>query len=317
MEDISFQLKDIVDNMVQSLNLNAKEKDINLLIKIERDVPKTMVGDPHRLSQILINLGGNAVKFTEKGGTVSLKVAIKEDGASTFVLQFSVQDTGIGISPEQQEHLFQAFTQADGSTTRQYGGTGLGLAISKKLVQLMDGQIWLDSTEGIGSTFHFTVRLGRQQDNPVQTNPSDTATEGTVRQALAKIRGSRILLVEDNEINQDVAAGLLISHNIMVEIANNGQDALTILSDQEFDGVLMDCQMPVMDGYEATRKIREQEKFKGLPIIAMTANAMVGDRKKVLDAGMNDYIAKPIDPDKMFIIMAKWIVKKNKEIKLF
>jgi CheY-like chemotaxis protein len=259
----------------------------------------------------LINLGGNAVKFSNDGDVVSLRIAMKEQDDSTAVLQFSVQDTGIGMSAEQQKKIFQPFTQADGSTTRQYGGTGLGLMISKKIVQLMAGRIRVESVKGVGSTFSFTVRLGKQSGHPDKINSSAAINERTVSQALETIRDTRILLVEDNEINQELAMELLTHKNIVVETANDGREALKMLADQDFDGVLMDCQMPVMDGYEATRKIREQEKFKNLPIIAMTANAMVGDRERALDAGMNDHIAKPIEPDEMYKTMAKWISAKS------
>nr|WP_320191612.1 cache domain-containing protein [uncultured Desulfobacter sp.] len=310
MENIDFQLKEVIDNMVNTISFSAQKKGVKIVVKIERDVPKALIGDPHRLSQVLVNLGGNAVKFSNQGDIVSLIIAVKEEDESTVVLQFSVQDTGIGMSFDQQEKLFKPFTQADGSTTRQYGGTGLGLAISKKIVQLMDGRIWVESVKDVGSNFSFSVRLGKQIAHPDKIDTSAAITNGTVNQALDKIRDSRILIVEDNEINQEVARELLISNDIAVETANDGLEALNILADKKFDGVLMDCQMPVMDGYETTRKIREQERFKALPIIAMTANAMVGDREKALNAGMNDHIAKPIDPDEMYRTMAKWISAK-------
>lgn len=310
MEKFDFQLKEVIDNMVNTINVSAQKKGVKVVVKIERGVPKALIGDPHRLSQVLINLGGNAVKFCNDGDMVSLKITMQEEDESTAVLQFSVQDTGIGISPGQQKKLFQPFTQADGSMTRQYGGTGLGLMISKRIVQLMDGRIWVESVKDVGSTFSFTVRLGKQVEHSDKIDSSAAISERNVRQALKKIRGSRILLVEDNEINQELATELLTHNNIAVETANDGREALNFLADQNVDGVLMDCQMPVMDGYEATRKIREQEKFKALPIIAMTANAMVGDREKALDAGMNDHIAKPIDPDEMYRTMAKWISAK-------
>ncbi|WP_321495172.1 cache domain-containing protein [uncultured Desulfobacter sp.] len=310
MEEIDFQLKEIIDNMVNTISFCAQKKGVKVVVKIERDVPRALIGDPHRLSQVLVNLGGNAVKFSNEGDTVSLIVATKEEDESTVVLKFSVQDTGVGMSPGQQKKLFQPFTQADGSTTRQYGGTGLGLAISKKIVQLMDGQIWVESIEDVGSTFSFMVCLGKQIVHPDKMGSSAEISEGPLNQALKKIDGSRVLIVEDNDLNQELVRELLTRNNISVETANNGQEALNILADQKFDGVLMDCQMPVMDGYEATRKIREQEKFKELPIIAMTANAMVGDREKALAAGMNDHIAKPIAPDEMYKTMAKWISAK-------
>lgn len=312
MEDVDFQLKDVIHNMVNTININAEEKGINLSVEIDRDVPRLLVGDPHRLSQVLINLGGNAVKFCGEGGTVSLKVSVKKSDETWVVLLFSVQDTGIGLSASQQEKLFQPFTQADGSITRRYGGTGLGLVISKKIVQMMAGRIWVESTKDVGAIFHFTARLGRQSHQPESINSSNAIMKKNLRQAIEKINGSKILLVEDNEINQELVKEFLTRNNIKVQTADNGQQALDMLAGQEFDGVLMDCQMPVMDGYEATRKIRAQEKFRNLPVIAITANAMVGDREKALDVGMNDHIAKPIDPDNMFMTMAKWISAKRR-----
>jgi len=311
MEEIDFQLKDVIHNMVNTININTGKKDVSLSVEIDKDVPRFLIGDPHRLSQVLINLGGNAVKFCDKGDNVSLNVSVKKIDWPSVVLQFSVQDTGISLSASQQEKLFQPFTQADGSTTRQYGGTGLGLVISKKIVQRMGREIWVESTKDVGSIFHFTACLGQQSQQPERINSSDAIIKKKVSQAIEKIKGSQILLIEDNDINQEVVKSLLIRNNIRVETADNGRKALDMLADQEFDGVLMDCQMPVMDGYEATRKIRAQEKFKNLPVLAITANAMVGDREKALDAGMNDHIAKPVDPDKMFLTMAKWIPAKN------
>jgi CheY-like chemotaxis protein len=311
MEDVDFQLKEVIHNMVNAININAEEKGVTLSVDIDRDVPRFLIGDPHRLSQVLINLGGNAVKFCDEGGNVGLKVSVKNADGASVVLQFSVRDTGIGMSASQQENLFQPFTQADGSTTRRYGGTGLGLVISKKIVEMMAGKIWMESTQDVGSIFNFTARLGQRNHPPEHKKLSSAIIEENVRRAMEKIKGSHILLVEDNDINQEVIKALLVRSNIRVETADNGLQALDMMADQEFDGVLMDCQMPVMDGYEATRKIRAQEKFKNLPVLAITANAMVGDREKVLDAGMNDHIAKPIDPDKMFLTMAKWIPGKN------
>ncbi len=306
-ETVVFKLPVVIKNVVNLIKFKADEKDVKFTVQMDRNVPKTLSGDPLRLAQVLTNLTGNAVKFSEAGDTVSLKIDLKEEDDLEVVLYFSVQDTGIGMSSEQQKKLFQPFSQADSSTTRKYGGTGLGLIISQSIIHMMDGDIWVESSQGIGSTFHFTVRLGKSQDDLSQVDSSSKLEEETINLALAKLRGSKILIVEDNEINLEIVMELLVTKGITVETAFNGQEALDLLSERKFDGVLMDCQMPVMDGYEATRKIREQEKFRDLPVIAMTANAMVGDREKVLAVGMNDHIAKPLNPDKMYVTMAKWI----------
>ncbi len=451
MEKIDFRLEDVFDNLAYLVGLKAEEKGLELMFDLPAELPTALIGDPLRLGQILTNLGNNAVKFTEQGEIV-IRVEVLEEDEKSAKLHFAVRDTGLGMTPEQQSKLFQSFSQADASTTRKYGGTGLGLAISKKLTGMMDGEIWVESQQAEGSTFHFTAKLGKQQGEASMRNPkatelgglrvlvvddnasareilgamlasfglrvdmvesgqialqkieqsnaphkTDDATDpykfvlmdwkmpdmdgiettralqsnsqltetpavllvtaygredageaavdvnisgfltkplthstlhdalmsamghkvidgnrstdrqGESESAIAKLRGARVLLVEDNEINQELAMELLSSNGILVEVAGNGREALDILQKNEFDGVLMDCQMPVMDGYEATRRIRGQERYKDLPVLAMTANAMAGDRDKVLDAGMNDHIAKPINVREMFTIMAKWI----------
>jgi len=427
------------------------------MFDLPADIPTALIGDPLRLSQILINLGNNAVKFT-KYGEIVISVEALEQEKNNIKLHFSVRDSGVGMSPEQQTKLFQSFSQADTSTTRKYGGTGLGLVISKKLTEMMNGKIWVESEQGTGSTFHFTAHFGKQQgelskrrssatdlgsmrvlvvdDNnssreilssmlasfglridqagtgetallqlqqandydpyklvlmdwkmpgmdgiettrtiqsnsqltevptvimvtaygreeahqaaqdvnissfltkpvtpsslhdaimlamgqKISTEQATTNLQEEAESAIAKLHGARVLLVEDNEINQELALELLKSNGVSVEVANNGQEALDILSDKDFanncDGVLMDCQMPVMDGYEATRQLRKQEQFKDLPILAMTANAMLGDKEKVLAAGMNDHIAKPINIRDMFTSMANWITPSNPDRKV-
>ncbi|MBL3591794.1 MAG: response regulator [gamma proteobacterium endosymbiont of Lamellibrachia anaximandri] len=260
-----------------------------------------------------------------EGGEIVFSVALEQSMDGQALLHFFVRDTGIGITLEQQQKLFQAFSQADNSTTRKYGGTGLGLVISNRLVEMMQGEIWMESKHGAGSTFHFTARFGVQPEQPERSLPLSTDMaywensqnrsefngEGTPEQAIAKLRGAKVLLVEDNEINQEVAMELLTIRGISVQWAVNGQEALEMLEQESYDGVLMDCQMPVMDGYTASRKIREQKQFEKLPVLAMTANAMEGDREKVLAAGMNDHIAKPIDVRNLFCTMAKWITPSN------
>ncbi|MFQ2690255.1 response regulator [Aeromonas sp. PS2Canimalfood6] len=447
LELIPFHLEDVLENFASMIGLRAEEKGLELLFDTARELPTALVGDPLRLGQILINLGNNAAKFTERGEIV-VGAEVQTDAGEQIELHFWVRDTGIGMSAEQCERIFQSFSQADSSTTRKYGGTGLGLAISKRLVELMGGRIWVESVPGQGSTFHFCVMLGRQRDEQprrmftqdellgiralvVDDNASareilygmassfgievEVADSGqvalamlvsaerkalpydlvlmdwrmpgmdgveTVRQmhranlaqtpsvimvtafgreevreeaemhgvelpvvltkpvtpstlleaiasvlgkgqhidsraterselnasATASLHGARLLLVEDNELNRELASELLQEAGIELCQAVNGQQALDILAqDADFDGVLMDCQMPVMDGYTATGLIRQQSRFATLPVIAMTANAMSGDRERALACGMNDHIAKPLDVAGMFATLARWI----------
>ncbi len=445
IEQVPFRLEDVLDNLTDLVGLKAEEKGIELHYELAPELPMALIGDPLRLGQILLNLGNNAVKFTEPGGEVLVRLSAESVAEDQIRLCCSVKDSGIGMSPEQQQKLFRSFSQADSSTTRKYGGTGLGLTICKKLIEMMAGTIWVESATGLGSTFHFTLLLGQQtgvasvpkaaraelgalkvlvvDDNatardilsqlltqlgcdasqagsgeealrlvldadgtepfalvlmdwkmpgmdgiqttrrlqqhaglihiptvimttaysredatmaasdvtvgayltkpvtpssmldsiqhamnkhltrPLRQDKTNTRAEEAIRQ----LSGARVLIVEDNEVNQELAQELLTSNGIEVELAGNGQEALDKLAGMVVDGVLMDCQMPVMDGYTATRKIRQQPEFAQLPIIAMTANAMAGDKEKVLEAGMNDHIAKPINVSDMFIVMAKWI----------
>ena len=447
MEHIDFRLEDVMDNLANLVGMKAEDKGLELLFNCAPDVPTALIGDPLRVGQVLINLGNNAVKFTEKGEIVVgvEKVAEDPDGIE---LHFWVQDSGIGMTPEQCGKMFQSFSQADASTTRKYGGTGLGLAISKNLVELMQGRIWVESEAGKGSVFHFHARFGLQADpmprrmfradellgvrvlvvddnasareilsamarnfglevdvawdgkqalemvtaaekkslpydlvlmdwkmpvmdgvetvqhlqnehlaripavimvtaygreeamssadghgvvlKSVLTKPVTASTlleaigealdkgfitetrahqkDDSYAEAMARLSGARVLLVEDNEMNQELATELLSQAGMTVVVANNGQEALdTLARDTRFDGVLMDCQMPVMDGYAATRELRKNPAFSGLPIIAMTANAMAGDPEKVIEAGMVDHIAKPLNVAEMFATIAKWV----------
>jgi len=450
MEAVDFILDDVLDNLGNLVSVKAQEKkDLEVLFATAANVPRFLVGDPLRLGQILINLANNAVKFTDTGEIVVSSELVKKN-KDRVTLKFSVSDTGIGLTEEQAAKLFQSFSQADTSTTRKYGGTGLGLAISKKLANMMDGEIWVDSEPGQGSTFSFTAvfGLGREDvkkrltpapnlrglkvlvvdDNPTsrdilrdileslsfEVTLAATGQEGiaeiekadkdkpfeivimdwkmpgmdgieaskrikenpTLRQvpkivmvtaygreevmqkaekigldgfllkpvnpsvlfdtiiqahgeevpdtsriakqqedadALQLIRGARILLVEDNEINQQVAKEILEGADLIVSLADDGQQAVNKLKDNSYDVVLMDIQMPVMDGYTATKAIRKWEggmRNKGkaqIPIIAMTAHAMAGDEEKSLAAGMNGHVTKPIDPDQLFSTLQKWI----------
>lgn len=307
IEETGFVLREVVDSTLGLVEATAREKGIALSSQIAPDVPKALVGDPLRLGQVLLNLLSNAIKFSEASGEVSLKVALQEEGDNDAVLGFAVQDTGIGIAPEQQERLFQAFTQADSSTTRKHGGTGLGLAIAKQIVQLMDGEIRVESQQGVGSTFRFTVRLRKGTGSGSASPTGALHSAAGVEEALASLRGARVLVVDDNPINQELAYELLRANGIQAEVADDGIEAMDKLDDGGFDGVLMDCQMPVMSGYEATRRLREEPRFRDLPIIALTAHALHGDRDKALACGMNDHIAKPVRAETMFLVMAEWI----------
>ena len=448
MEAVDFRLEDVMDNLANLVGMKAEDKGLELLFSTAPDVPTSLVGDSLRLGQVLINLGNNAVKFTEKGEIVVGVEKVAED-AEEVELHFWVRDSGIGMSSEQRGKMFQSFSQADTSTTRKYGGTGLGLAISKNLVEKMGGRIWVDSEPGKGSTFHFRARFGLQaqpmprrmfraeellgvrvlvvDDNAsareilstmarnfglevdaawdgnnalrmiveaerkalpydlvlmdwkmpvmdgvetvkrlqgeqlsrvpavimvtaygreealasaaqqrvalksVLTKPVTPSTlleaigevlgKGSIAETrgherseqgaetVAKLKGARVLLVEDNDMNQELAMELLGNAGIEVVLAKHGQEALDFLArDSRFDGILMDCQMPVMDGYAATREIRRNPAWGHLPIVAMTANAMAGDREKVIEAGMVDHIAKPLNVADMFATLAKWIV---------
>ncbi|CAM2978745.1 response regulator [Janthinobacterium lividum] len=445
-EKVDFFLEDVLAQIADLSVMRAQDKGLELLFDIAPDVPNALQGDPLRLGQVLINLTNNAIKFTDKGEiVVTIRLQQLEEHAA--VLRVDVRDTGIGLTPPQRSKLFQAFTQADTSTTRHHGGTGLGLTISKRLVEMMEGEIDLVSEAGVGSTFFFTARFGlaavprdsllapqrfeglrvlvvddnpsareifvsmltalgfearavsggvlaigavaqaraegrpyglvlmdwkmpgmngldtlagiradaagidatpacimvtafhrealleaaRQRDLPldgVLNKPISASTlldqiafvfggvtgqsrktqrQSSYRDDERALRGAWLLLVEDNEVNQEVAQHILNDAGIRVDIAGNGAIALAKIEENAYDGVLMDCQMPVMDGYQATRKLRQDPRYSNLPVIAMTANAMVGDKEKCLDAGMNDFIAKPIDVAQLFGTLARWI----------
>ena len=447
MEKAAFRLEDVLDNLANLVGLKASDKELELLFSLQPDLPTALIGDPLRLGQVLVNLGNNAVKFTDKGD-IFVGVEVVNKSEEDAELHFWIRDSGIGMTPEQQSRLFRSFSQADTSTSRKYGGTGLGLAISKQLVEMMNGRIWVDSQAGKGSTFHFHARFGLQRDvaprialqapdlkgkrtlvvddnasareivmtlafalglqadeashgeealamiraahgqsqpyelvlmdwrmpimdgltclehmrhdqpdngpavilitsfgrdeaingakaqgvklGPVLTKPisasslleainevlgkapmagtSQMRRQNIALESMKKVAGARVLLVEDNEMNQELALELLSRAGVHATLAENGQRAIEILLDTpDFDGILMDCQMPVMDGYTATREIRKMPEFSTLPILAMTANAMVGDREKVLEAGMNDHISKPLNVEDMFNTIAQWI----------
>lgn len=322
IEFIDFNLKKIIQNTTDLLSPKVKEKGLRFNIDINENVPISVIGDPVRLSQVLTNLSSNSVKFT-KQGHIRISLRLLEQTPEIVNLEFSVQDSGIGISENHIEKLFKPFSQADASTTRIFGGTGLGLNIAKNLVRLMGGEIRVESKLGKGSDFIFNVKfkpsLKKEVPSPLESSTDRARINGncstkpgnTSPEASTPSPGARILLAEDNKINQQVACGFLNHAGMVVTVVNNGQEALDILKEKEFDTVLMDIQMPVMDGYRATREIRTFAQFQDLPIIALTANASNEDRKKALDCGMNEHISKPIDANVLIKVLAQFIPVKS------
>ena len=448
IEAIQFRLEDVLEDIINFVGIKVAEKELELLFDIDPSIPAMLQGDPLRLAQILTNLANNAVKFTEQGSVI-IGVSIEKLTDDEVTLKFSVTDTGIGMTTEQQQGLFKAFSQADASTTRKYGGTGLGLAICKNLADLMGGHIGVSSEVNQGSSFYFEsvfpivehhditpiyqgsledIRVLLVEDNansreillamldslnvqvecaedgveavemlkksetlpyqlvlldwkmpkldgigvakfikqlpepmtphvvmvtaygkeellfdavdvPIDAVLTKPVTQSTlwdallpalglaprkltsfskrrsrVETALSQLAGAKLLVAEDNDLNQELIVELLSSNGITPVLANNGQEALDFLEQEQFDGVLMDCQMPIMDGYSATRRIREIEQLEHLPVLAMTANAMAGDREKALESGMNDHIPKPINVDELFITIAKWVTPKYPQL---
>jgi signal transduction histidine kinase/DNA-binding NarL/FixJ family response regulator len=298
LDPIAFDLRSSLEETRRTLELRARQKGLVLVARVSDEVPKTLVGDPDRLRQIIVNLIGNAIKFTESG-SVTVDVTVASEDVSSTELHFTVKDTGIGIPPHKQQRIFEAFTQADGSATRKYGGTGLGLSISSKLVSLMGGRIWVESESGKGSAFQFIVRFGKASEMPeAPLHPPTPQSEGVPESR----RTLRVLLAEDNVVNQKLAVRLLEKEGHSVVVVGNGQEAVAALDRGDFDAVLMDVQMPEMSGLEATATIREKEKETGRHqlIIALTAHAMKGDRERCLEAGMDHYLAKPIQSNELF-----------------
>ena len=292
LECIPFSPRGCVEDIAKAFGLRAIQKKLELVCRCAPDLPSTTLGDAGRLRQILVNLVGNATKFTERGEIV-MGVDKLSETPDSVTLHFSVADTGIGIPPEKQQAIFEPFVQADASSTRQFGGTGLGLSIASQLVGMMGGRIWVESEVGRGSTFHFTVRLGVARLPSEQTGRT-SVTPHSLRE---ERKGLRILVVEDNAVNRQLAVRLIEKQGHSTVAARNGREALKALDQQSFDLALMDVQMPVMDGFEATAAIREREREtrSHLPIIAMTAHALHGDRERCLAAGMDGYISKPIN----------------------
>jgi signal transduction histidine kinase/CheY-like chemotaxis protein len=303
LNPIEFSLRQCVSDTGKMLALPAEQKKLAFDIRVEDEVPDRLVGDPFRLRQVLTNLLGNAIKFTGKG-SVTLIVGVEpaHERREGVGLQFAVRDTGIGIPADKQQLIFEAFRQADGSTTRKYGGTGLGLAICSRLVGMMDGKVWVESQPGRGSAFYFTARFVRVPETQRDVQPTDTVSLQNMLAAVGSSAGQLptgmyVLLAEDNAINQRLVSRLLEKRGHRVKVAGTGHDALAFAAAERFDVILMDLQMPDMDGLQATAAIRELEQQWGIrtPIIALTAHTMKGDRERCLGAGMDNFVNKPID----------------------
>lgn len=304
LESRFFELKEIFNSVMNMVSFKASEKNQRLHIRMDKDVPRLLIGDSLRLAQVLINLATNAVKFTGEGGDIEFFVHIKETNAEAMLLEFIVQDNGVGISQQDLANLFHSFSQANESVTRQYGGTGLGLKISQELCRLMGGDIWVESTLGKGSAFHFTVSIIPASAEQIQQN--QVISKGNIENLKDQLEHKKILLVEDNELNQELAIDLLEGQGLMVTLAENGQIALDKLKETQFDLVLMDCQMPVMNGFEATMQIRQNLQYNQLPVIALTAGVTKEEVDKIHHSGMDDLVSKPINPKHLFSVIAKY-----------
>ncbi|MEM6792915.1 MAG: ATP-binding protein [Acidobacteriota bacterium] len=314
LDRVEMDLAEVVDSAVQPLLPRATSRGITLDIDVTRQFPTRVFGDPSRLRQVLINLISNAIKFTDCG---RVSISVEHRGLDTrgASLRFSVQDTGVGIAEEAQRQLFSPFTQADSSTSRRYGGTGLGLAICRRLVELMGGSIDVESTLGKGSNFYFDLTLtpaigASQASEGLAGETVAPASREEIEQRLAADGPFRVLLAEDNPINQMVAIGQLEIFGLEVTAVGDGERAIEAILDEDFQLVLMDCQMPVLDGYAATRMIRRlpRREQRDIPVVAVTAHAMKGDREKCLEAGMNDYLSKPFQQNDLLKVLDRWLL---------
>jgi signal transduction histidine kinase/CheY-like chemotaxis protein len=318
MESTEFRMAEVLRDVTDMLREGAKAKGLALALSLDLPASLSVQGDPLRLHQILTNLIGNAIKFTRQGG-VYVHAALKERARDSATFSFHVRDTGIGLGPAQLERLFSAFSQADASTTRRYGGTGLGLAISKRLVEMMQGEILCASEQGQGAEFSFSAvfALPPAAHDAVREDESKEplpAASRDPRGLVAHLKGKRLLLAEDNDINQIVARETLEQAGFTVEIAENGREAIEMALAKRYDLILMDIQMPEMDGLAAAAELRRHPHLRDIPIVAMTAHAMSGDKEKSLAVGMNDHITKPIDPEKVFSVIARWLLPEVPEL---
>lgn len=307
MENFEFDLRDEIHDLVVLFETNAKEKGLEIITHIDAKVPKTLKGDSFKLRQILVNLVGNAVKFT-KQGMITIRVMLESSAERESKLRFMVQDTGIGIPKEKIGLLFERFSQIDNTYQKEYSGTGLGLAISKKLVEFMNGEIWVESEIGVGSKFTFTARF-ENVGNTLMTNRESISVieENPIISEIVPT----ILVVEDDKTSMALLTTFLKKKGINIETSTNGKEALWVLEKRKVDLILMDVQMPEMDGFTAVDIIRRNENNTGMhtPIIAMTAYALKDDLQKCLQAGMDDYIAKPLDLELLVQLIIKWLDK--------
>ncbi|MBI3903858.1 MAG: PAS domain S-box protein [Nitrosomonadales bacterium] len=306
IEKTVFRTDRLLENIATLIGDGAAAKNLELDFELDPVVPGQLYGDFLRIGQVLINYANNAIKFTERGRIV-VRMKKLDETETDIRLRFEVEDTGIGLTPEQKGKLFQSFQQADSSTSRKFGGTGLGLAISKQLAHMMGGEVGVESEFGKGSTFWFTAHMGKVKDSDAESGRSSAPSAVTRSTSLEAIRGAAILLAEDNVFNQEVAGEMLEQAGAKVTIANNGKEALEWLRKARFDCVLMDMQMPEMDGLEATRLIRADPALAGVRILALTANIMQSDRERCAAAGMDDFITKPFLPGQFYMTLAKWL----------
>ncbi|CAN7386746.1 response regulator [Pseudoduganella sp. LjRoot289] len=311
IQHIDFSLDQVVQTLTTVVAPKAATRNLELVFDLDPGLPPLLVGDPLRLGQVLINYANNAIKFSEQG-RIEIRVRKMIGDANDCLVRFEVSDQGIGLSKEEMAKLFVSFQQADTSTTREYGGTGLGLAICKELAQLMGGDVGVNSQPGVGSTFWFTAQLGVSHTtmSTLISQIGDAAGELLASAHTSAMMAVRILLVEDNVFNQQIAQEMLEEVGAVVSLANNGADALELLRKTDFDCVLMDLQMPLMDGLEATRHIRADPQLRHMPVLAMTATATTEARMRCIDAGMNDFISKPVQPALMVQTIANWLPRR-------
>ena len=308
LEPAPFSVRELVRRELELFTYSAKEKQVELLTTVADDVPDLLVGDALRIGQIIRNLVGNALKFTPQQGAIMLWLTLESNNESGVVLKFVLSDSGTGIPNDKREMIFEPFTQADASTTRKYGGTGLGLAIVKRLVFLMGGRIWVESKVGVGSAFHFTLLLGYptgRQKVVAETSSKPVATPAHIHLSLNKEQP--VLVVEDNLVNQRLLEKLLAQRGLPMVLANNGAEAVSLAERQRFGLILMDCQMPVMDGFEATSRIKSQGMNTTVPIVALTASALVSDRERCLAHGMDGFLAKPLRRNELDEVLQRYL----------
>jgi len=314
LSPVEFDFEKMVQKVVAVVSYRAEEKRQSLTVNIDNNVPEFIVADDQHLAQVILNLLSNAIKFTPEGGKIEFLASMTTQPGGENMLRVEVADNGIGLSPKQQSKLFKMYAQAESGTSRKFGGTGLGLSISKRIVELMGGNIWVESELGSGARFIFTIKIVQSEKGPDNINVKPDVPEtrpDDIKQTDIKFTGKKMLIVEDIEINREILVSLLEHTGVFIDSAGNGKEALDIVetADSMYDIILMDVQMPVMDGLEATRRIRDLyscEKEE-LPIIAMTANVFKDDIEACLEAGMNDHISKPVDPERLFEVLCRYL----------